>query len=179
LGLNYIIQTETGLLNTKSSIEASKNVELISVGGKTDTIRNVAADYRIKGLFVYHYVISKDSAVLLWKNLDNMKDCSYKYLKADYLTKPIITDLDQNNKAEVWLMYETGCRENDSINLNMKLVLYSGVKSYTVRGIRLTKKQTITDFTPNMVKADTSFSELPQAFVDYSKNLWNKFIKEP
>ena len=179
LGINYIIQTETNLLTPKSAVEAAEKYELINVNGRVDTIRNIEANYRIKGLFVYHYVQNNDSVKLLWKNLDNMKDCSYENLTAEYLTKPLITDKDNNGLAEVWLVYQLGCRENKEIGLGMKLVMYQGDKSYTIRGIRQTKAEKSQEDSKDLVKADDSFKELSQTIRDYAMELWNSYKIEP
>lgn len=178
IGINYIIQTETKLFTPKSAIEAAKKYELINVGGRIDTIRNIEADYRIKGLNVYHYFQKGDSVSLLWKHLDKITDCSYKNIKAEYLTKPLVTDLDNNGKCEVWLLYQLGCRESEDVGLGMKLVMYKGKDSYVVRGIRQTKLAKESAKSDSTVKADDSFKELPQAMRDYSFNLWNSYKKE-
>jgi len=178
LGENYIIQTQTALLTPQSAVDAGKKFELVNTKGKIDTIRNIEADYRIKGLFVYHYVQKKDSVSLLWKNLDNVKECSYKYLKADYLTKPIISDLDNNGIAEVWLVYELGCRKDDSVGLGMKLMMYTGKDSYGMRGIRQVKVAKEGEPETNTMKADDSFEKQPQAVRDYALALWNKYKVE-
>ncbi len=194
-GENYVIQTETPLIETKSSIEAKKNYELVKtdgkfvnskkvdgkmvrgeyVGGKTDTIWSAESEYRIKGLFTYHYLIDKtDTLRLLWKNIDQMSQCSYKYLKADYLSKPIVTDLDKDGKAEVWFAYELGCTDNKAESpMVMKLALYIGKKAYMISGRRVVQngeKQEGGEIIP-----DKSFDELPQEFRDYALQIWNTY----
>lgn len=179
-GLNYIIQTETALLTPKSAVEAAKKYELINVNGRVDTIRDVVSDYRIKGLFVYHYTQNNDSINLLWKNLDNVTDCSYKYLKGEYLTKPLVTDLDNNGVAEVWLVYQLGCRDTATVPLGMKLVLYQDKNAYVIRGMRQTLHASEKEIQEleSAVKADAGFNNLHPDIKNYARELWNKYKKE-
>ncbi len=174
LGINYIIQAETGIITPKSAIEAAKQYELINVAGKVDTIRNIKADYRIKGLWVYHYVQKDDSLSLLWKNLDHIKDCSFEYIKAEYLNKPIITDKDKNGVAETWLLYQLGCRDNKDVGMAMKLVMYQGAKKYVIQGLRQTKSEKSIKESVATLKADASFKELSQEVKDYAKLYWDQ-----
>lgn len=178
LGLNYIIQAETGVITPKSAIEAAKQYDIVSVGEKVDTIRNIEADYRIMGLWVYHYVQKGDSTFLLWKNLDHIKDCSYKYITAEYLNKPVITDKDNNGVAETWLIYQLGCRDNKDAGMAMKLVMYQGDKYYVVRGLRQTKSEKSIKESASSFKADESYKELPREILDFAKSLWGQYILE-
>jgi len=200
IGDHYIIETETALLLTKSATEASKKIQIVNtegkfvngkvvngkpqrgeyVGGKADTIRSIESDYRLKGLFTYHYIIDKNDSVLtLWKNIDQVTDCSYKNLKAEYLSKPIITDLDNNGIKEVWLVYQLGCRIEPTDGLMLKIVMYQGRDNYVIRGNRLPKvvKPGEAIIEANM-KPDASFEKLPKSIQDYGLALWEKYKKE-
>ncbi len=177
-GEHYVIQTETDLLTPKNAVEAAKmGYELRSVNGKTDTIHPVEAEYRIKGLFAYHYLLQKDnSPSLVWRNIDQVSDCSFRNLTAEYLTQPIITDLDNDGKAETWLVYQLGCRNEPSVALGMKIILYFGEKNYVLRGLRLVHHEGKTD--GGEMRADNSWLELPSQFRDYVLELWEKYKTE-
>lgn len=197
-GTHYVIQTETPLLITKQSKAASQtyrtvfnpnsgetdtiaNYEVVNVAGHKDTIRNLEADYRIKGLFTYHYIESKTGMELVWKNLDNVNQCSYRNLQANYLTKPIVTDLDGDKKAEIWFVYVLGCRQNASVPLGMKEVLYIGKDRFSVRGLQITTRTT-TDGIEKKYGGesvmDEAFMTLPQAFKDFGKKLWQENVEQ-
>ncbi len=178
-GTHFVIQAETNLLTPKSAVEASKNYELINIDGRVDTIRNIEADFRIKGLFSYHFVVNNDSTVFIWKHLDHMKDCVYNNLTAAYLNKPLITDIDNNGLAEVWLIYQLGCRADNTVGLGMKLVLYQGKEASVIRGIRQPKSSsdaTVQD--DQSVMPDESFKALHPAIKTYAFELWNKYKTE-
>ncbi len=194
-GENYVIQTATPLIATKSALEAKKNYELVRtdgkfvnskkvngkmvrgeyVGGKVDTIWSAESEYRIKGLFTYHYLIDKtDTLRLLWKNIDQMSQCSYKYLQANYLTKPMLTDLDKDGKAEVWFVYELGCTDNKTASpMVMKLALYIGKKAYMIKGRKVV--QNGDKMEGGEILPDKSYDELPQVFRDHALKIWNTY----
>ena len=90
-------------------------------------------------MFTYHYVNSKKGWNLEWKNMDNVNQCSYKNLTANYLTKPIITDLDNDKKAEIWFVYVLGCRQYHLTPLGIREVVYVNGERATVRGLQITK----------------------------------------
>lgn len=196
-GENYVIQTITPLLTPKSAQEAKGKYELIKtegkfvnskkvngkkvlgeyVGGKTDTLWSAEAEYRIQGLFTYHYVIDKkDTLRTLWKNIDQVSECSFKNINAKYLSKPIITDLDKDGTAEVWFVYQLGCRDNNKTPLVVKIALYIGKDCHMFKGT-----QVILDGDKTIggeVKPDKSFENLSQAHRDYALALWEKYKTE-
>lgn len=194
-GDNYVIETETPLLMTKTAEEANKNTQLIRtegkfvnskkvngkmvrgqyVGGKTDTLKNMQADYRIKGLFTYHYIV-KDTAKTIFKHIDQMTDCPYNNLTANYLGAPTVTDLDNDGIAEVWFVYQTGCREKANVPLEIKIAMYTGNVKHMIFGTQEIHvgEQTL----GGEIKPDKSFDNLSQAFKDYAISLWNKYKTE-
>lgn len=192
-GIHYVIESETPLLMTKEAKEANQdyrvvenvitgekdsiaNFELVDNMGKMDTLRNLEADYRVKGLFTYHYINNKDKWTLDWKNMDNVNQCSYKNLTANYLTKPIITDLDNDKKAEIWFVYVLGCRQFHATPLGMKEVVYINGERAQVRGLQITKNGDKTFGGES--KADEKFMGLPNVIRDYGKQLWLKYVNQ-
>ena len=192
-GVHYVIESETPLLMTKEARAAMNdyrvventitgekdsiaNYELVENNGKIDTLRNLEADYRVKGLFTYHYVNSKKGWNLEWKNMDNVNQCSYKNLTANYLTKPIITDLDNDKKAEIWFVYVLGCRQYHLTPLGIREVVYVNGERATVRGLQITKNGDKTYGGES--KADERFMGLPQVIKEYGKKLWLKHVNQ-
>lgn len=196
-GENYVIETLTPLIRTKTAQDAKGKFEVIKtdgkfvnskkvngkmilgeyVGGKTDTIWAPEAEYRLKGIFTYHYVIDKkDTLRTLWKNIDQVTECSYKNINANYLSKPIITDIDKDGSAEVWFVYQLGCRDNNKTPLVVKIVLYIGKESYVFKGTQIIQdgEKTI----GGEVKPDKAFENLSQAYRDYALALWDKYKTE-
>lgn len=196
-GENYVIETLTPLIIPKSAQDAKGKYELVKtnghfvnskkvngktvrgeyVGGKTDTIWAVEAEYRVKGIFTYHYLIDKkDTLRTIFKNIDQVSECSYKYLQANYLCKPIVTDLDKDGVAEVWFIYQMGCRDNSNTPLVMKLALYIGKDCYMLKGTRIIHDGE--KVIGGEVKPDKSFESLSQAYRDFALTLWGKYVTE-
>jgi len=194
-GDNYVIETETPLLMTKTASEANKNPQTVYtngkfvdskkvngkmvrgkyVGGKVDTLKSVEADYRVKGLFTYHYVVT-DTATIVFKNIDQIADCPCKNISASYLGLPVVTDLDKNGVGEVWFVYQTGCRQDLTVPLNLKIVLYTGKDKHVINGTR--EIHAGDKVIGGEIKPDKSFESLPKEFKDYALTLWNKYKTE-
>ncbi|MDR1678989.1 MAG: hypothetical protein LBR81_04345 [Prevotellaceae bacterium] len=196
-GKHFIIATETRLITTHTAQNASGQYELIRsegkfegskkvngkmergeyVGGRMDTLRPAEAEHRLKGLFVYHYVLNNNTATLVWRNTDhNQMECSYRHLSGEYLSKPLVTDIDKDGQAEVWLVYQFLCRDNATTPANIKIVLKRGTKTHTMEGLRVItvgEKSFGGEIVP-----DKSWSQVPQEYRDYALQLWNKFKDE-
>lgn len=196
-GENFVIETLTPLITPKSAQDAKGKFEIVKsdgkfvgskkvngktvrgeyVGGKTDTIWAAEAEYRIKGMFTYHYVIDKkDTLRTLWKNIDQVTECSYKNINANYLSKPIISDIDNDGVAEVWVVYQLGCRDNTNTPLGMKVVLRIGKDSYSLRGTRVIHDGE--KVVGGEIKPDKAFENLSQAHRDFALGLWEKYKTE-
>lgn len=192
-GVHYVVQSETPLLMTKEAKAASQpfrivdneisgekdtimNYELVEANGQRDTIWNLEADYRVKGLFAYHYINKKGTWSQEWKNMDNINQCSYKNLTAEYLTEPIITDLDDDKTAEVWLVYRLGCRQFKYTPLGMREIVYIGQNRAAVNGLQFIKRGEKMLGGEN--KPDDQFKGLPQSIKEFGKTLWLKYAEE-
>ncbi|CAN5245021.1 hypothetical protein BH09BAC6_BH09BAC6_21310 [soil metagenome] len=156
-GNHLVITTETGITPSKS-----KDVE----GG-----RNAS-------LYAYHYYIdSNNQYKLTWQTYDfALKDCPLDIV-ANYIPGSFaITDLNNDGRAEVWLMYQTGCRGDVSPS-EMKIIMHEGVKKYALRGsskVEVMDKQ----FAGGEYAFDEAFKSGPAVFRQHALGLWKKNILE-
>lgn len=81
-----------------------------------------------------------------------------------------ITDLDNNGKGEVWLMYRTVCHGDVSPS-NLKVIMYQEQQKFAMRG---TSKVRVSDnrFDGGDYKFDRAFMAAPQIFRDFAQKLW-------
>lgn len=192
-GLHYVIQAETPMLMTNAAREASlpvkyvtnpnsgridtiRNYEIVYNNGVADTVRNIEADYRIKALNVYHYVVSKKETSLVWKDRDFVSDCAAKNLTINFFCDPIVTDIDKDKIGEIWIMFRLGCRANNNVPLAMKQWLYMGTERYSMRGLQAIKRGE--KLAGGEVRQDDNYRMLPPDFKAYSKKLWMSYMFE-
>jgi hypothetical protein len=153
LGENIVIITETGEKRSMSS-----------------------SDSRDAELYAYHYLLRDDSRTLTWKVYDYVKGCPVD-IKASFIRSGFaVTDLDKDNIAEVWLMYNTACR-GDVSPANMKVIVYEGVRKYAMRGrnrVKVSEKET----EGGDYLLDENFQNAPETFKQYAAKLWKKNIAE-
>lgn len=153
IGDNIVIITETG--------------EKRSVSGE---------EGRDAELYAYHYTTRGDARTLMWKLYDFVKGCPVD-IKANFIRSSFaITDLDKDNIAEVWLMYNTACR-GDVSPANMKIIAYEGGKKYAMRGrnrMRVSEKET----EGGEYVFDKNFEKAHESFKQYALMLWKKNISE-
>ncbi len=129
-----------------------------------------------KELFGYQFLVRGDSAVLLWKIQDLVKECDAD-LTLDYIANSItVTDINKNGIGESTFLYTLGCR-SDVSPLGYKLLMHEGKDKYAIRGTRLIVMQGAKPYGGEM-KSDPSFDTAPAGFFDYAKKQWKKFEKE-
>jgi hypothetical protein len=151
LGLNYVITTETGKIQ-------SKNV---------DEEGNIDA-----ALYVYHYVVEGENIKLLWKVYDFNNDCPVD-LDLYFIDKTfLVTDLDKNGIAEVWIMYKNSCH-GDVSPVPTKIIMYEGNKKYALRG-ESKVKVSATEFMGGNFTLDDNFKNGNIAFRQYAEKLWTQ-----
>lgn len=155
LGDNIVITTETGPYASKNATEDG---------------------YSDAALYAYHYLAQQDSFKLTWKVYDFTKDCPVD-IKADYIKKTFaVTDLNNDGKAEVWLMYKTICHGDVSPS-NMKIIMYESNRKYAIRGTNRVKASE-TETEGGEYTLDEAFKNAPAIFKLYAENLWKKNIME-
>jgi hypothetical protein len=153
LGHNIVITTETG--ETQSKVEP---------------------DSRDAALYAYHFYSKGDSIQTSWKINDYIKDCPVD-LKANYIKHTFaVTDLNEDGKAEVWLMYKTVCHGDVSPS-DMKIIMFEAGNKYAVRGTNKVKVSE-NDYMGGEYKFDDALKKAPQVFRQYAEQLWKKNILE-
>lgn len=155
-GEHIVITTETGRTRSKGQ-------------AKDETLSD--AD-----LYAYNYKIIGNQQVLTWQVYDFVKDCTVD-IEATYIPNTFaVTDLNNDGKAEIWLMYKTACRGDVSPSV-MKIIMYEGNKKYAVRGtnkVKLSAK----DYIGGNYTLDEAFKTGQESFRLYALQLWKKNILE-
>jgi len=161
-------------------------VKFNDVGGETIVITTETGEsqsktepdesYREAELFAYQYILTDGKWALQWKMYDYVKECPVD-IECNFVKNTFaVTDLDKNGKAEVWLMYITGCHGDVSAS-NMKVIVYEGTKKYAMRGS--TKVQVSeTEYDGGEYTFDEPFKEAPEAFRKYALKLWQKNLMQ-
>lgn len=126
----------------------------------------------------YNYMIGTDQPKLIWKVHDFVIPCTVD-VTAKFLPQTFaVTDLNNDGKAEVWLMYRTACR-GDVSAANMKIIMYQSTKKYAMRGT--SKIQISTDpvmYDGGTYAFDDAFKAGPDVFRQYAETLWKKNLLE-
>lgn len=145
--------------------------------GETPSKGSESSDGRDAALYAYHYNIGNNTEpILSWQTYDFIKDCPLD-INANYVPNTFaITDLDNNEKAEVWLMYKTVCHGDVSPSY-MKIIMHESDKKYAVRGenkVRLSEKE----YVGGEYTFDEAFKKGPELFRQYAITLWKKNLLE-
>ena len=151
LGLNYVVTTETGRIYSKAKDED---------------------DLFDAYLYAYHYVIKNDSCKLIWRIYDFNKGCD---LDLDFYfvdKRFLVTDLDKNGLAEVWVMYKNSCH-GDVSPVPTKIIMYEGMKKYALRG-ESRVQVSATDYIGGAYTLDENFKTGPAIFRQYAEKLWTQ-----
>lgn len=149
LGLNYVITTETGRIQSKTVNEDG---------------------YNDASLYVYHYIIKDDSLKLVSRIYDFNNECPVD-LELYFIDKTFaVTDLDKNGIAEVWTMYKNACH-GDVSPVPTKIIMYEGYKKYSLRGeskVKISARK----FMGGSFTLDANFKNGNIAFRQYAEELW-------
>jgi len=155
LGLNIVLTTETGNFPVQSVDENS------AWGAE---------------LFAYHFLVKNDSARELWKIYDFVKACALDIQVKFKKNTLNVTDLNNDNVAEIWLMYNVECRSDIGPN-EMKIIMYHGKQKYAMRGedkVKITENQ----YEGGEYTFDKAFDNAPEQFKEYARKLWDKNIMQ-
>ena len=82
----------------------------------------------------YQYTVANDKATLLWDMHDEERQCDFDLSIGFIFETPSVTDLDENDLAEVAVVYGKACR-SDMSPAAMKLIMHQGEEKYALRGI--------------------------------------------
>lgn len=124
-------------------------------------------------LFAYHYLKTPDGLKQTWRIYDYISNCPVD-IEASFVTPPLVTDLDKNGLAEIWVIYKTACH-GDVSPVTLKIIMYEDLKKFAMRG------QSKVDVGQGKTEGgnfsfDKAFSEGPDAFRSYAKKLWEKHV---
>jgi hypothetical protein len=137
-------------------------------------------DSKEKEMFVYRYITQSEGPRLLWKVYDFVKECPLDtdatFLGGAEAKGITVTDLDNDNDAEVWMAYRLICRGDVSPG-EVKIIMYEGKTRHAMRG-KSKVKVSPTDYDGGSFTIDQDLEKAPQVFKDYAKQLWEKIVVE-
>lgn len=115
----------------------------------------------------YHFIVINDSAVQTWVIVSISKICEEE---DGTHTKnwSIVTDLDKNASAEVWIISKAECI-NDPNGGTMEIVMRQDAYKYVMKGSILNNLK----LEDNL---DNNFRNCPDVFRKYVLLLWKQFI---
>ncbi|GAB4038814.1 hypothetical protein GCM10028809_58130 [Spirosoma gilvum] len=133
-------------------------------------------DYREAALYAYHYALDASGSRLTWKVYDFVTECPVD-IELYFVAKTFaVTDLNKDGKAEVWLMYKSGCH-GDVSPISMKIIMYENGKKYAVRG-ETRVKVSATEYMGGSYSFDAAFKSAPSLFRQYASTLWQQHQQE-
>ncbi|MGB0522628.1 MAG: M949_RS01915 family surface polysaccharide biosynthesis protein [Flammeovirgaceae bacterium] len=126
-------------------------------------------DHVYKQLYVEHFT-KKESATdyTLMRKIQDIQDCNFSNMLALSTESIRITDLDQDQYAEISFVYNLGCRSDVSRD-PMKLMLLENGEKYAIRGqTRFSSDSPDKNF-------DEDFAKAPANFKDFASELWDQY----
>lgn len=121
--------------------------------------------------FVYHYILKNDSAFLVWRTSGTGLSCTTDSKGNNVKSSFIVTDLDNDHLAEVWIIFKAVCIEDEAPNA-MKIVMYEQERRYVQTGTRILKDGETTS--GGQYWSDDAFQNAPSVFKEYADKLWRK-----
>jgi len=155
--------------------EVGENLVILSETGyhRNEKFKHEFEDSADLELFAYHFSWNKNSSQQIWKMYDFVTDCPVD-IEAEFDNQfPIVTDLNKNGIAEVWVMYKTGCH-GDVSPVSLKLIMYEGNKKYAMRGENKVQVGA-DDYLGGGYKFDKAFDSVP-VFKNYATKLWRENV---
>ncbi len=156
--------------------ESGKNIVITTETGEFKDENSEYEDSRCAKIFAYHFVISDKKTKLLWKIEDGIDDCPVD-IAANFIKNTLtVTDLNNDGKTEVWIMYKTACH-GDVSPCSMKVIMYENGKKFAMRGenkVVLSETETY----GGKYTFDKAFKNAPKEFRTYAEKMWKKNILE-
>lgn len=173
-GTNYLICSMSKEYAPPEAIEARKHYQITKYDDFTDTMYDsYEAEFINRELFAIRYCIADGKVKIIWQLEDEVHQCPAD-MTLEFLGKPQITDLNNDNSAEVWFIYTLGCR-SDVSPVDMKLFMYDGKDKYAIRGTRILRYDGQTEFAGGDKKMDAAFYRLSKKYQTFAWKLWNKY----
>jgi hypothetical protein len=152
------------------------NVVILTITDKTQSKKAPEESYSNGALYAYHYLIAGDSSKQTWKVYDFVEACPVDMFLC-FLDKAFaVTDLNKDNKAEVWIMYKVSC-QGDVSPIPMKIIMYQDNKKFAVRGTTRVKVSE-SEFIGGEYSFDESMKTAPVEFRQYAEKLWKQHKPE-
>lgn len=107
----------------------------------------------------------------VWRMHDYVHDCETSATAEFSPDSPLVTDVDGNGLAEVWLVYYISCHGDVSPD-GMKILMYEGGKKHALRGetfVHVDGQDMGGTYT-----ADPAMRAAPQAIRRYADQLWQE-----
>jgi hypothetical protein len=164
------------IINAVRYIDSEGEHIIISTETGNVDVKEEGNSYLKADLYAYNYLINGNQQTLSWQMHDFTIVCPVD-TKAKYIPNTFaVTDLNKDGKAEVWLMYITGCR-GDVSSGSMKIIMHEGSKKYAIRGssrVQIMDKQ----YDGGEYTLDDAFKTAPTVFKQYALALWKKNLME-
>ncbi len=162
--------TGDALQAIKFTDKSGEHIALIS-----ETKHKTNGDYSSKWLFAGCYTKSKNGYTGNWTITDGEGECLFD-ITAAFIPKTFeVTDLDEDNLAEIWVMYKVTCR-SDVSPAELKIIMYEDKQKFAMRG------STVIDFGDGPYGGEYSFDKAfqrgPAEFRDYAQQKWKENSKE-
>lgn len=170
-GENILIISKSDKFLGEIAINARKNHEFEIVNGDTSFygIESEAFDQEI---FAYNYVKQNDNLSLLWKMYDFEKDCVMNLIIQYLENPPLLTDLDNDNIMESWIIYKKTCT-SDVSPLDLKIIMHEGNKKYALRGKNIVETG-VDSYAGGEKEFDSNFKNGDQRFIGFAENIWEE-----
>ena len=151
------------LIVTKKTIEQVSKPRMILYNPK---LRRTTSLKEKDPQRAFHYLVVNDSAVLTWEvaGLSRLCEEEITYTKNWF----VITDIDNDSKAEIWLIYKNECLEKLE---QMKIVMFQDNIKYSAIGKFKEQQFQKSNFDQNFLNANYLFQK-------YAIQLWQKFATE-
>jgi hypothetical protein len=121
--------------------------------------------------FVYHFMLKNDTASLLWKTSGTGLSCGIDTKGNSVKSSVIVTDLNNNHIAEIWIVFKAICAEDETPN-PMKIVMHEQGRRYVQTGTRVWKDGN--NITGGQYWFDEAFQRAPAIYKEYADRLWKK-----
>lgn len=164
-------------LTKVSDINGEHIIVLTETGETPSKTRIYTDDETDCKIFSYDYLLNKieNKYQLFWKIQDFESNCEFD-LMMGYLKNTFqITDLNKNNIAEVWIMYQKGCSSDVSPN-EMKIIMHEGNKKFALRGLGLIDLGNFKE--GGSYKLDDNFNTAPNEIKNFAIKLWQNNCKQ-
>jgi hypothetical protein len=149
------------------------NIVILSATDKTQSKNNEGLDAALYG---YRFLVSGDSIKPTWKVYDFVEDCPVDMFIYFVDKSFAVTDLNKDNKAEIWIMYKVSC-QGDVSPVPMKIIMYQDNKKFAVRGTTRTQVSE-KDYVGGEFTFDEAFKNSPAEFRQYAEKLWQQHKTE-